>query len=243
VATARDVITASLQELGVLAAGEVATAAEANDGLTLLNRWLDSKAAERLQIYTVTRSTWTIVSGLGSYTVGTGSATDRVSIARPVFVNKIQFVDTSMDPDLEMPLTLLTDSTYAAIGMKTFTSKYPQAAYYNPTYPHARITFWPVPTSDTLLGVIYHATAVTQLPTLDTAISMPPGYELMLVKNLAVQLAPSYERQVNSLLLEQAREAVAIVKRANKRLDDLVIDRAALVQGNRWGFYNIYSDS
>jgi hypothetical protein len=240
VATARDIITASLQELGVLAAGEVATAAEANDGLALLNRWLDSKAAERLQIYMVTRSTWAIVSGTGSYTVGTGGS---VNIARPVFINEIQFVDTSMDPDLELPLTPLTDATYAAIGMKTFTSKYPQAAYYNPTYPLAMITFWPVPTSTTLLGAIYSATAVTQLPTLDTAISMPPGYELMLVKNLAVQLAPSYERQVNSILLEQAREAIAIVKRSNKRLDDLVIDRAALVQGNRWGFYNIYSDS
>jgi hypothetical protein len=240
VATARDIITASLQELGVLAAGEVATAAEANDGLTLLNRWLDSKAAERLQIYTITRSTWAIVSGTGSYTVGTGGA---VNIARPVFVNEIQFVDTSMDPDLELPLTPLTDSTYAAIPMKTFTSKYPQAAYYNPTYPLAMITFWPVPTSTTLLGAIYSATAVTQLPTLDTAISMPPGYELMLVKNLAVQMAPSYERQVNSILLEQAREAIAIVKRSNKRLDDLVVDRVALVQGNRWGFYNIYSDS
>jgi hypothetical protein len=240
VATARDIITASLQELGVLAAGEVATAAEANDGLALLNRWLDSKAAERLQIYTVTRSLWAIIPNKHTYTVGTGG---NCNIARPMFVNEIQFVDTSMDPDLELPLTPLTDATYAAINMKDFGSTYPQAAYYNPTYPLASITLWPVPLSSTLQGVIYSATAVTQLPTLDTAISMPPGYELMLVKNLAVQMAPSYERQVNSLLLEQAREAVAIVKRSNKRLDDLVIDRAALVQGNRWGFYNIYSDS
>ena len=207
----------------------------------MLNRWLDQKAAERLQIYEVRRTTWTIVANDGVYLVGVGPL-GRVPIERPIFVNQIQFVDTSMNPDLELPLTLLTDDMFAAIAMKDFASTYPQAAYFNPTYPFATITFWPIPTSSTLLGVIYAANAVLQLADLDATISMPPGYELMLVKNLAVQLAPSYERQVNSMLLEQAREAVAIVKRANKRLDDLVIDRAALVQGNRWGFYNVYSD-
>ena len=239
-ATARDIVTASLQEIGVLAAGEVASAAEATDGLTMLNRWLDSKAAERLQIYTVSRSLFAVIPSKHTYTVGIGA---NVNIERPVFVNQIQFQDMSMDPSLELALVPLTDDSYAAIHMKDFESVYPQAAYYNPTYPWSSITFWPVPTSSTLQGVIYSATAVTQLADLDTAISMPPGYELMLVKNLALQLAPSYEQQLNQLLVEQARESVAIVKRANKRLDDLVIDRAALVQGNRWGFYNIYSDS
>ena len=239
-ATARDVVTASLQELGVLAAGEVANAGEASDALTMLNRWLDQKAAERLQIYTVTRETWILVPGFATYSVGPGGAQNMV---RPVFVNEIQVLDYSMDPHLELPLQLLTDAQYAAIPMKNFQSKYPQTAYYNPSYPLAEITFWPIPTSSTLFGVIYAATAVTQIATLDTVISMPPGYEIMLVKNLAIQLAPSYERQVSPLLVEQAREAIGIVKRSNKRLDDLVIDRGALVQGNRWGFYNIYSDS
>ena len=239
-ATARDIVTAALQEIGVLASGEVASAAEATDGLTMLNRWLDQKAAERLQIYTVSRSLFAIIPSKHTYTVGIGA---NVNIERPVFVNQIQFQDMSMDPSLELALVPLTDDSYAAIHMKDFESVYPQAAYYNPTYPWSSITFWPSPTSSTLQGVIYAATAVTQLADLDAAISMPPGYELMLVKNLALQLAPSYEQQLNQLLVEQARESIAIVKRANKRLDDLVIDRAALVQGNRWGFYNIYSDS
>ena len=238
-ATARDIVTASLQELGVLASGEVASAAEATDGLTMLNRWLDQKAAEHLQIYMERRDTWTIVSGTGGYNVGIGGA---VNIVRPVFVNRIYFEDTSLDPVLEMPLLQMTEADFANVAMKNFTSLYPQGVYYRSAYPFSELGFFPIPTSSTLQGVIYYGVAIAQLTDLDTVISMPPGYELMLVKNLALQLAPSYERQINSILVEQARESVAIVKRSNKRLDDLVIDRAALVQGNRRGLYNIYSD-
>lgn len=231
-ATARDLITKALQELGVLAAGEVATAVEADDGLLALNRLLDAWAAERLQIYTVTRTTWTITPNTdpNQYTVGTGGV---VNVARPVFVSDghVGFVDTSTSPSTEYPLVMLTEAAFAGIPVKGLTSTYPTRFYYNPTYPLASLRLFPVPTSATLTGVLYAPQQVAQLAALTTAVSLPPGYERMLLKNLAIELAPSYERFVSPTLAKQAADAKAIVKRANKRLRDLSIDPGAVVQG------------
>lgn len=238
-ATALDLITAALVDLNVTAAGEVVPAADALLALTALNRLIDQWAAERLEIYSIARTTWTIVSGTAAYTVGTGGT---VNIARPVFVDHVNFIDTSPSPDMEYQLTPLTDDAYSKLPQRDLTSSFPSSYYYNPTYPLGALTFWPVPTSSTLLGAIYAPTAVTQIASLATTVALPPGYSRMIVKNLAVELAPSYARQVDQTLVDQASKAVAIVKRANKRLADLGFDLGALVQGQGGMYaYNIYS--
>ncbi len=236
--TARDILTAALTELGVLASGEVATGQEGIDGLVSFNNLLDSWAAERLNIYTITRTTWTIVSGTSTYTVGAGGT---VNIARPVFVDNIKFIDTAMTTPYEYTLGLLTDAAYEAIPSKTLTATYPSTAYYQQTLAtsgFAQLFLWPVPTSATLTGVIYAPQACPELATLDTNILLLTGYRRMLVKNLALELAPQYERQADPALVAQAMEAKATVKRANFRLADLTIDQGALPQGtyHRWGY-------
>jgi len=232
-----DVIADALRELGVLAAGEVATADDANSGLLALNRLVDQWAAEELQIYQTTRTTWSIVSGTSSYTLGTGG---NINIARPVFIDHINFQNTGSSPTIEYQMSPLTDDAYSRIPIKTITAPFPTSYYYNPTYPTGTVILWPVPTSTTLQGVLYAPQAVAEFAGLTTAITLPPGYRRMLVKNLAVELAPSYERPVMSKLDEQARESKSIVKRANKRLADMQLEAAALIQGkNRRFTYNI----
>ena len=53
-ATARDYITSSLKEIGVLGEQETPTAAQSADGLEALNDLIDQWAAIRLQIYSIT---------------------------------------------------------------------------------------------------------------------------------------------------------------------------------------------
>ncbi|MEK9725816.1 MAG: hypothetical protein VW405_20355 [Rhodospirillaceae bacterium] len=225
-ATARDIIDAALSELGVRAAGETIAAADASEGLLALNRMLDAWAAERLMIYTVTRTTWTITANDGQYTVGTSANVNR---PRPAYVERVSILDTSSDPDTESPLAKLTEDGWAGISMKAQTSDTPQAWYYNPTYPTGTLDLWPVPTSSTLQGVMYAPQAVSQFTDLTTAVSVPNGYERALVKNLAVELGPPYGRKLDAALAIQAQESKAVIKRANNRLSDLMLDPAALI--------------
>lgn len=235
-ATAGDLIKASLREIGVLASGETPDGSDSTDALAALNRLIDQWAAQYLQIYTVTRTTWTVTASTGQYTFGTGGTGGST---RPVYVSNMGFIDTSQDPDAEYPVDTLTEQAWAGIMYKAQTSLWPTSAYWNPVYPLATLDFWPVPTSGTLEGVIYAPEAVSQLSLLTTAIALPPGYEQMIVKTLAMELSPSYGKSVDPLLAKQSLDAVATVKRANKRIQDLSFDPGSLM-GSKYRTYNIY---
>ena len=236
-ATVLDVINLALKEIGVLEAGETATADDSTDGLVTLNHLMDGYAAERLQIYKVTRTTWTIVSGTQTYTIGTGGD---VNIARPVYIDHVTFIDTSPSKNIEYQLSPLTEDAWARVPIKTLQSPFPTAWYEDAVFPLRTLSFWPVPTSSTLLGGIYVPTAVAEFSATSTAISLPPGYRRMLVKGLAVEMLPSYGRQPHPALLQAADEAKEVVKRTNTRLLDMNFEGGSLIQGRSRNFvYNI----
>jgi len=60
----------------------------------------------------------------------------------------------------------------------------------------------------------------------------------MMVKNLAMDLAGTYSREVSQSLRDDALESLADVKRANVRMADLSFDTAALTQGTPY-WWNI----
>ena len=226
-----EIINPAFRALGVLAAGEVPTYDESNDALRTLNQLLDQWKAERLQIFTVTRSTWAITANIATYSVGTGST---VNTERPVNADNmtVQYIDTSVTPSSELPLTKLSEDARAAISIKTLTSNLPTTWYYNPTYPVGVITFWPVPTSSTLVGVLYAPTPVSTFAALTTTVSLPPGYASMLMSNLALRLSSEYpEAQPSPMLMMQARDSLATVRIANRRDMDMSMPPGALVQG------------
>lgn len=217
-ATALDVIIASLKEIGVLAAGETPTADDSSDGFIRLNRFVNTCAAENLTIPAVTRTLATLTANQASFTVGTGG---NINIARPVFIEKVNFVDTSTDPDTEYPLgDLLTEQAWASIPLKALTGVFPTAAYYSPTYPTGTLYPWPIPTSATLQWAVYAWTAVSQFAALTTVVSLPPAYEEMLMTNLALLSCPTYEKQPHPVLVKRATDTMATLKRANRRLVD-----------------------
>lgn len=235
-ATARDLVEAALREIGVLAEGETATASQAAETLARLNRYIDRLKTERLTIYSITRSTWNITANVDTYAVGTGQT---VNIERPIFVEDVHFQDTSVSPPTpEYPLERMTEQGRAALILKLLPSTQPQAWYYNPTFPYGALTLWPVPNTSIYQGVIYAWTAVGTLATLNTAVSLPPGYEEMLITNLAMVMCPAYDRQPNPVLVEAARESKAAIKRANGRLMDMTFERGALIQTSM-GWYDI----
>src|SRR5262245_24470163 len=69
-ATYRDLITASLRDLGVLAAGESPEYHDANDALTALNNLFDQYVTERLVLPKVTRNVFDVEANEGDYQIG-----------------------------------------------------------------------------------------------------------------------------------------------------------------------------
>lgn len=240
--TVLDVVAASLREIGVIAARETPSAADAEDGRLALNNLLDQWAAERLQIFTIKRNTAVIGALQASFTIGLGASVNRQP---PAYIDHINRLDITTTPNTEYPLTPLTDDAWAGLVLKDQTAPFP-TAWHSRRQDQAVAGFlqivvnvWPVPTASWTV-VVYAPLAVQEFASLFDAVILPPGYRRLLVKSLACELAPSYGRQPDPMLVQQAREAKAVVKAANSVLSDLSFERGALI-GNGGGTYSIYT--
>jgi len=233
--TVRDLCTASLQRIGVVAAGADPAVHDLQLALDRLNLLVASWRTRRLFTYALTRTTATITANVPTLTIGAGGTIS--SIARPVFLDRVRLVDTSQSPVYESALTQLSEAAYAALPQKTLTSAAPTHYYYNPTAPLATLTLWPVPTGSTYQVALYTPNESGTLA-LDDTLAVPPGYELFYQEELAVHLCPDFERQPSPVLMQSVHDARNAIQGSNLRLEDLRL----LTPFGGGGTYDINSD-
>jgi hypothetical protein len=87
---------------------------------------------------------------------------------------------------------------------------------------------------------LYAVSQVTKYTSLDTTVALPSGYEDMIVTNLAVRCAPTWETAVHQDLRDAAAASKTVVKRTNRRSSLLKFEAGALV--NNPGLYDIKTD-
>lgn len=206
-ATALDIITRAMRSIGVLATGEVANDDMANDALTSLNDVLASLGNESLTVYADTVDALTL-TGAASYTYGPSG---NINTVRPVSIDSAYYRSTD---GTDYPVSLVTAGEWDAIGTKTTASDIPSYVYVNMTYPTATVYVWPVSSSGTLYFRVKKA--ITAFATLNTSVSLPPGYDRMLRYALAVELMPEYGVQ-NPQVIQMYIDSKADLKRTNTR--------------------------
>lgn len=221
--TIRDLLTQTLQDLGVIAAAEDPSAEDSSLALDRLNDWIDSLTNEGLSLHERVRQTWTITSA-SSYAVGTGATVDLARPAGPEDIQAIGYLDSSLSPSQETLLGRpMTEAQYQGIPQKDLTGVYPIGWYYNPTLPTGTLIPWPVPTSGTLQGVIYARVPLTEYASLSTTLVLPAGYRRFFRTNLLMELADAFKAPTSQRQEVNARESKALVKRANIRVTDLSV--------------------
>lgn len=232
--TGRDVISASLKLIGALAPGESLAANEATDGLATLNRMIGSWSNEKLTIFAKVREEFTLTANDGIYSMGSGAD---FNTTRPQFIENATIEDQSVSPTVEYPLRILrSQDEWAGVAIKDLTSTYPQYLYAEGTFPNETINLWPVPTAANKL-VLYTLKPLTEISTLDTSLSFPPGYEEALVFNLALRLAPEYGRIARADVIAIATEGKAAIKRTNDKPRFLRIDGIPAAKGSSFNIH------
>lgn len=236
--TANDLIASSLRLIGVLANGEAPSAAEASDGLTILNQLLDSWNTERLAIFTIQRQVVVPAVLKQAYTVGTGGD---FNIPRPPRIERVGVISlVNAAQPLELPVEMLTDVGWQAIPVKNISSSLPLKVWNDLGYPLMTLSFWPIPSVQVNFA-LYTWTALTQFPDLVTDEEFPPGYLKALRYNLALDLAPEFGvQQVPPIVAAQAVESKGKIKALNQPVLDLRCDSA--VVNPRGGVYNWLTD-
>lgn len=218
--TALELITDAMKLIEQIGPGEVPTDDEAQDGLRVLNRMLDAMSLERLMIYQVLQENFTLSAGTASYTIGSGGTWNTT---RPAYIESA-FLRDSGNNDYELDV-LRNREAYDAISPKSTQSR-PDRIFYDTQNPLGKVYVHYVP--DTTYTIYLNSwKQLQQFSALTTAFAMPPGYESMLVNNLAIELAPFYGAKVPESVIVRAMTTKGNIKRLNRPIYEMEVEPGA----------------
>lgn len=230
--TGIDLISGSMRLLGVLASGEAPSSSEATDALSALNDMIDTWSNESLLIPNKVREVFPLVAGKGSYTMGPAGD---FNTSRPMKIEKALVQLVSSNPSIEIPMDILTEEQYAGIILKGNQSTYPLYLYEENTFPLDTVNVWSVPSAVNNI-VLYSWKPLTQVASLSTVLSLPPGYQRALRYSLAVEIAPEYGKEPSSVVVEIASAARAAVKRMNSKPLFMRVDESITAKSKAWNW-------
>jgi hypothetical protein len=185
--TAGDQINSALRLIGMLAEGEVPSAATSQDALAAMNQMIDSWNTERLSTFSTQDQIFTWPVNTIHRTLGpTGDFVGN----RPITVDdSTYFIDPSNG--ISFGIKIINQQQYDGIAVKTVTSTYPQVMWINMDYPNIDMYLYPVPTK----ALTWHFVSVTELirpADLSTVLAFPPGYLRAFKYNLACEIANEF---------------------------------------------------
>jgi hypothetical protein len=236
--TLGDILLATLRVLHVLAPGEVPTAAELADAVQAYAMMMAEWSSSGYTIYSPYSEDFPLVANLQSYRIGAGAVAPDFDTVRPSGVHDNAYVRD--DEGVDSPVKLIGPDQWNDIAYKA-TNGQPYWWMYRPDYPYGTIFLYPTPdkpydfffTSEKELVYITDTT---------TTISLP-GYYLNAIKfNLALNIAPEYEKEPSALVQRRAKETMAVVERRNAD-SQLEAARLGVLSGRFYSDYDVNSDT
>lgn len=225
--TAGNIISAALQEIGVLAAGQTTSAEDADFCFQALNLLAEAWLTEPNYAYTTNIVSATITAGTQSATIGPGMTFDT---ARPVRLRDGCFVRFGT---LDFPLDQINQDEYNDLALKSLNGPWPKKIYYDQGFPTGRVYFYPTGACTVNLVV---EVQVASFSSLSSSITLPPGYERAFKFTLAEEVASAYVRPVSPLTSRNAHAARRNIKKANFDVPQLTFG-----QPDIGGFWRIYA--
>ncbi len=203
--TSLDVITDSLQMIGVSAQGAVFSDADTQLGFTVLTDMLDSWSNEGLTCYTILEQSATLVPGQQSYQIGIGAPD--FNMTRPIRLIEgpgAAYVQDSNGNNYQMEVVPRNKWNMYGNRSNVVTSNFPDVLFYDPQFPFGVINVMPYPNAaytmfwDSYLQLVDAAN-------IDSQINLPPGYMDAIKSNLACYLAPYFvDAQISPLIIARA---------------------------------------
>jgi hypothetical protein len=236
--TAADIIQDSLELLRVYAPGETVAQADFARGLSVLNDMIDVWSNQSLACFDWITQTFTMVPNQYQYTVGPGGFIDGT---RPLRVSDAPGAAYLLDAELNRYLMDVVDQlTWNIQTTAVANSDLPDILFYDPQFPLGVINIWPTPSSSWTCSFLSYA-QLGDFSNLQSAFSLPQGYKRAITTNLCLSLKPYFkDATIDPLIIREASETIAAVKRNNMRSQRAVFDPELISRGN--AVYNIYTD-
>lgn len=222
--TARDIIQSALRKIAVLGVGSSLSGEEAADALDALNALIASWSTQGSMIYIETAETFNLTANDGTYSMGPSGD---FNTSRPLSIQAVT-VDVTGD---DYKLKNIDQREYAAIGNKIEQGD-PCYYYHNGGYPLDTIRLWPIPSTNGTI-TIWSEKALTEFTDLNTTFALPPEYKRALIYNLAIELAPEYEKEPSNTVWRIANQSRKFVTNQNRKNDEFV-STLNTPSGNGW---------
>jgi len=221
--TANTIIESAFKLLGVLGVGTNLEASEYADALNVLNDMIDSWNLKSLLVYQVTMNTFPFVNGQQVYTLGPGGNFD---MTRPNNIERASITYGTSGKTLEIPLEMIDVEGWQNIPVKQTPSSYPTMMYTDTGFPLNSLYFWPIP-SDNCSLILYCWEQMPELTDLTSVVSLPPGYYKALKYNLAVELAPMFDRTPSDVVVK-----IALMSKSD--INDINAETPLMFAGNEF---------
>lgn len=259
----------ALRDLGCLRPGQGFSPDMGNDILLAANQMLDSWLLNRFYVPWQAIVQYTMTAGAQVYTVGPNETSTRVINGitshpfqgpRPLRIEYCDIILNTFNPVVRQPVEILTDDKdWERIRVQAIPSAIPLKVYYDKSAnadgsggTYGVLYFWPGPQS-TYQAEFMQWQQLQQFPALLTAITVPPGYQRLIQKQLAVEIAPlarmyakvlhdrgikDYDPAMLAMVKQQAAQARQDVERQNAVQARPIIDAAFAGAGGRKAAFN-----
>jgi hypothetical protein len=202
--TVRELVTDAFSEAGILAQGESLSAEDGAYALRKLNRLIESWSADGILVYKKVQESLT-VSASGS-TIGTSQT---LNTEAPIQIESAKITVSDIDYDVE----LINSKQYADIASKAQTGR-PTKLYYEGRGTGAKIYLWPAPDQSYSLK-LFSTKKIASFTGLSDSVTVPAGYERMIVSNLAVDLCgQAYGVSATGEMIKAANDSYAACARS-----------------------------
>jgi hypothetical protein len=231
--TASQLIGASMRLLNQLGNDVVLSIRESKYPLEALNILLDSWSTDQMLINTVEQELFTVSTGINPHTWGVGGL---FNSERPV---RAISASSRIPGGVDIGASIIGYDDYAAISLKSLSTTIARYIYIDNAYPIANVYIYPVPSTE--YQILFNSEKpFFGVASLNTMLSLPPGYIRALKYCLAVEIAPEFKLIPSDDIKSIAMQSVAAIKLTNIRPTTLQIDSA--ISPRRGGSYNIYTN-
>lgn len=225
-----DLIRRAMLLINAIAAGEMPSGGDLNDGLLTLNEMIDSWNLQTMAVYSNSNENLVLIPGQASYDWGVTAGVGGFTTERPVFLHNA----TCVRAGLTTPVQVITQDEYDRIGIKGLSQQLVERVLYINSFPLGKLICYPVPSEAVTLNVDVGNQLVGPL-TLQDDIALPPGYLRALRYCLAVEMWPEYSNSNTDINQIRATAAAAFgkVKVANSNVDTSTFESIPGVECSR----------
>jgi hypothetical protein len=232
VATVRDVIKSGLRRINAYGDGEDLSDETADLALETVNYIFEQWTIDKLLSYQVVQENYALTINQQTYTIGSSGD---FNTTRPADIQSAFIRFNSVD----YPMVKLNDDDWNSIGTKDSTTTFPRYFYYRPAFPLGSISVYGKPTDN--CTIYLNLTKVFSASTLDTVLSLPPGYTELLALDLAIRLAPIFAAVITDDIRKQQYEIRGKIMTLNSNVWQPISNFC--LPGSVGGVYDVYSDT